>query len=165
MLKEDVINFNKKNVSTGKSPRNYGHTYFAKKDFRPGETVMMGFGKIINHQTSHLSVQIGFHKHFLPTKWTSRYWNHSCNPSCFVKTRDDGFPNLVALKKIKKGEEITFAYWMTEYQWAKNAAENQEKCKCGSKSCKGKILSFSQLSKKDKIKHKEHISKYLHGAI
>src|SRR3989344_7599028 len=102
---KDIIDFNQKNVFTGKSPRNYGHTYFAKRDFRPGETVMMSFGKILDHQTNHLSVQIGFDKHFLPTKWTCRYWNHSCNPNCFVRTRKDGFPNLVALKKIERGEE------------------------------------------------------------
>jgi hypothetical protein len=63
------------------------------------------------------------------------------------------------------GEEITFAYWMTEFKWAKNAAENLLSCKCGSKECNGKIRSFSQLSKKEKNKVTKYISRYLLNAI
>mgnify|MGYP001582859880 CR=1 FL=1 len=93
--------FNRENVNAGLSSKGYGHTYFVKKDFKPGEEVMRGFGKIIDHQTSHISVQVGTKKHYKPEKWTGRYWNHSCDPNTYIKTRSDGFPSLVALKKIK----------------------------------------------------------------
>ncbi len=163
MTKKEVIFLNQKNVCAGTSPKGYGQAYFARKTFNPGDKVMAGINKIIDHQTSHVSVQIGMKRHYKPEKWTGRYWNHSCNPNTCIKTRSDGFPNLIALKKIKKGDEITFAYCMSEFEWIKSADENQIKCKCGEKNCKGKILSFSQLSKREQenLKSKGICSQYL----
>lgn len=168
MLTENgIINFNKQNVYADKSGRGYGFGYFSKKDFRPGDVVIRTFGKIINHQTSHYSLQIDFGRHFIPKKWTGRYLNHSCSPNTFIKTRGDGFPDLIASIKIKRDQEITYAYSMSEYTWSRNTAENYLHCKCGSKKCKGKILSFSQLSKieKKRLIDKKSCSKYLWRSI
>lgn len=164
MTKENEIKeFNESNVYTGLSKKGYGHTYFAKRDFKPGEEIMRGFGKLLDHQTAHCSVTIGIGKHYLPNKWTGRYWNHSCDPDCYMKTRKDGFPSLIALKKIKKDQELNFGYYMTELDWSKGVDELWIKCQCGTKNCKGKILSFSQLSEKEKsnLKSKKLISSYL----
>lgn len=163
LTKNEFINFNKKNVYAGKSNRGYGFSYFSKKDFRLGDIVIRTFGKIINHQTSHYSLQIDFGVHFIPTKWTGRYLNHSCSPNTFIRTRSDGFPNLIAQKKIKRDQEITYAYSMSEHKWSRNTAENYLQCKCGSKKCKGTILSFSQLSRieKKRLINKKLCSKYL----
>src|SRR5690242_10992199 len=102
MDKKKVLEINQKNVFTGISPKGYGRTYFATRNFEPGDLVMIGYGKIINHQTPHSSVQIGINSHYLPEKWTGKYWNHSCDPNTFARTGKDGFPSLIALKKIKK---------------------------------------------------------------
>lgn len=163
MTKKEVLFFNKVNVFIDASPRGYGFSYFAKKDFKPGQEVMRGWGKIIGHQTPHISVQIGTHKHYLPSVWTGRYWNHSCNPNACVKTRPDGFPSLRALKNIRKGDEINYHYSMTEYQWIKDADENHVPCLCGEKNCKKRILAFSQLSKNGqmRLKRERICSKYL----
>lgn len=163
MTKEQIIAFNMKNVYTGKSKNGYGFTYFTRKDFKKGELVMMGFGKIINHQTSHCSVQIGINKHYLPTKWTGKYWNHSCEPNIYIKTRSDEFPNLIALRDIKKDEELSYSYYMTEFMWVKGVDELKVKCGCGSKKCAGKILSYSDLSEKEKIDFRKRmlVSQYL----
>lgn len=163
MVETQAASQNKKNVLVGKSSKSYGFTYFAKKDLKKGEIVMSGLGKIINHQTPHFSVQIGYAKHFLPAKWTGRYWNHSCDPNTYIKNRPDGFPDMVALRNIKKGEEITYGYWMTEFAWIKDAEERRIKCKCRTKKCKNKILSFSGLSTKDRemLKKNKLCSKYL----
>ncbi len=164
MTKKEAEDYNKVNVSTGISPKGYGYTYFAKREFKKDEKIMLGFGRIVDHQTSHSSVQIGPEKHFVPQKWTSKYWNHSCNPNSYVKTEKHGFPALFALRKIKKGEEITYPYWMTEFKWSKNAKENKVSCLCGDKKCRGKILSFSQLPKKEQalLRKKGMVSNYLH---
>jgi len=124
---------------------------------------MCGFGKRIDHQTPHLSVQIGFKRHYLPTSLTGRYWNHSCEPNTFVRTRKDGFPNLIAERAIKEGEEVTFGYYMTEFSWSNQADEKILKCHCGSKKCRGKILSFSQLDKQEQnnLAKMDKISDYL----
>lgn len=149
MTKAECIAFNSKNVETGMSPKHYGHTYFAKKDFQPGDEIMRGHGRIVDHQTAHKSVQIGPHKHYVPTKWTGAYWNHSCDPNAYMRTRLDGFPSLYALKRITRGDEITYAYAMSEYAWSKDADENTIACRCGAKNCKKKIHAFSQLSPKE----------------
>ncbi len=163
MTKKEVENLNQQNTYSKKSERGYGQAYFAKRDFKQGEVVMCGYGKIIDHQTPHLSVQIDFGRFYLPIKTTGRYWNHSCDPNTFVRTRSDGFPNLIAARKIKKGEEITFAYYMTEFSWSKAADESKIKCRCGSKKCRGKILSFSQLSRSEqnRLAKTNKISDYL----
>ena len=120
MYRNTILSFNKRNVYTSRSPKGYGMAYFARKEFKKGDIIMIGFGKVIDHQTAHISVQIGFKKHYIPEKWTGRYWNHSCNPNSCIKTRSSGFPNLIALKKIKKNDEIIFLYAMSEFEWAKN---------------------------------------------
>lgn len=157
MTLQSVVRFGQRNTYLGISDKSYGRTCFAKKNFNIGEVVVMGIGRIIDHQTSKVSIQIGLDKHFLPTKWTGRYWNHSCEPNTYVKTRSDEFPNLVALQRIKCGDEITYSYAMTEYSWCRGAEERVIACKCKSKKCKSKILSFSQLSKSEQktlVKHR-----------
>ncbi len=163
MTENQSEEFNKKNTYIGISKKSYGKTHFANRNFKKGEIVMVGFGKIIDHQTPHISVQIGVNKHYLPKSWTGRYWNHSCSPNTYMNTMVDGFPKLIVSKSIKCGEEITYSYWMSEFKWIKDADESTVKCKCGSKNCRGKILSFSQLSKADrkKIVTKKLCSRYL----
>lgn len=163
MTQEQIIAFNMRNVYTGRSKNGYGFTYFAKRDFKKDELALMGFGKIIDHQTAHCSVQIGTNKHYLPTKWTGKYWNHSCEPNIYVKTRSGGFPNFIALRDIKKDEELSYHYCMTELMWTKGSKELKVKCGCGSKKCAGKILSYSDLSAKEKIDFRKRtlVSRYL----
>lgn len=156
-----VNRYNQKNVSCGKSPKGYGFAYFAIRDIEPGEVVSHGFGRVAHHQTSHFSIQIGPNVHIIPSKWTGKYWNHSCDPNCHVKTRENGFPSLVATRYIKKGEEITYAYYMTEMTWEEVAVENSIKCQCGSARCRGKIFSFLQLSHKEKAASLSYVSVYL----
>lgn len=165
MTQEQITAFNMRNIYTGRSKNGYGFSYFAKRDFKKGELIMMGFGKIIDHQTPHCSVQIGTNKHYIPSKWTGKYWNHSCEPNINVKTRPDGFPNFIALRDIKKDDELSYSYWMTEYAWVKGTDELKVKCGCGSNKCVGRILSYSDLSTEEKIDSKKRslISRYLLG--
>lgn len=154
---------NKKNITVGRSLKGYGRTYRAARAFKKGEVVMHCYGKVIDHQTKHISIQIGSRRHILPGKWGGKYLNHSCEPNTHVRTEADGHPVLVAHRPIKTGEEITFAYYMTEYAWASYTDETYVSCKCGSKKCAGKILSFSQLSpaKQKKLVRSGVVSAYL----
>ena len=145
----ECIAFNIRNVEANLSTKHYGRTYFSKKDFKPGEEIMRGYGRIVDHQTAHKSVQIGPNKHYVPGKWTGAYWNHSCDPNAYMRTRSSGFPSLYALKPIKQGDEITYSYFMSEYTWSKGADENKIVCQCGAKNCKKRIYAFSQLSTKE----------------
>lgn len=54
--------------------------------------------------------------------------NHSCNPNCEYKiTRCKIW--IRALRNIRKGEELTYNYFVTE--------QGRNPCKCGAKNCKG----------------------------
>ncbi|MEK9153033.1 MAG: SET domain-containing protein-lysine N-methyltransferase [Patescibacteria group bacterium] len=166
MEESPIIVFNQKNVYCGRSLKKYGGmAYFANHNFQAGDIVIHGFGKIIDHQAAHLSMEIGFKKHILPKKWTGRYLNHSCDPNCFAHTRSDGFPDIIALRGIKQGEEITYSYFMTELSWSSHVHEKRIPCLCGAKKCFGRILSFSQLTDKQKnnFKKRKVISSYLHN--
>lgn len=160
---EEAISHNKKNVYNKRSPKGYGWSHFANKPFQPGETVVVGFGRIIEHQTGHCSIQIHNSTHIFPTKYTGRYWNHSCNPNCCVRTRNDGMPTLVALREISVNEEITFGYHMTEFSWKKDADENHIECLCGDEKCTGHIRSFSELTQPEKemAYQSKQLSEYL----
>ncbi len=75
-------------------------------------------------------LQIG-DRDFLDLSGNAYFINHSCTPnSAFT-----GEVNLIAIKNIKKGEEITFDYSSTvgkDINWWMN-------CKCGSKNCRKRI--------------------------
>jgi len=67
-------------------------------------------------------------------KWNpARYINHSCDPNCEA-INIDGHIWIQAIKKIKKGEELTYNYGynLDDYE--------DHPCKCGSKNCVGYIL-------------------------
>jgi SET domain-containing protein len=66
-------------------------------------------------------------------KWVSdrvlNYVNHSCSPNSKLILGKK--PYLKSIKKIKKGEEITVNYNLTE------KGNKKIKCNCKSKNCKG----------------------------
>ncbi len=66
--------------------------------------------------------------------------NHSCEPNAGIKNE-----NLVAIKKIKEGEEITYDYSSTWFDGFN--------CKCGSKVCRGHIGDFSGIPKNTQRKY------------
>lgn len=79
------------------------------------------------------------------------FFNHSCEPnSAIIKQHE-----LVAIKEIKKGEEITFDYSATEWtdasfsEWTDPHDKNYQKweivCRCGSSSCRKLIDDFASL--------------------
>lgn len=163
MNEQELLCLNKENVYCAQSPKGYGLTHFAKKDFKCNATVMSGWGKMIGHQTSRFSIQIDLNKHFIPQKWAGKYWNHSCEPNTFVKTRPDGFPDLVARRNIQAHEEITYAYYMTEYKWSDEAEEKFISCRCGAEHCTGSIRSFLQLTHQEQLdlEQDKQLSHYL----
>ena len=55
-----------------------------------------------------------------------RYVNHSCEPNCCTDLKNQCD---IALKDIKKGEEITTDYGEDHFN-------DKIKCNCGSKKCK-----------------------------
>ena len=63
----------------------------------------------------------------------SRLANHSCSPNCEAQNVE-GEIWLVALRDIKRGEEITFDYGYALEHW------KDHPCRCGSENCVGYIV-------------------------
>ena len=129
-----------------------GKGIFANKDFQKGEEVLVFKGSEILEKSGMHTLQIGSAKHLLVAEpW--RYVNHSCNPNCGIKNK----VILVAMKDIKKGEEITFDYAMTEFHF------EAMKCLCDFVNCRGEITGFCNLPDeiRDKYKRLGFISEYL----
>lgn len=106
-----------------------GKGVFANRNFKKGEVVLKwNPQEITKEEAEKLSAK---EKHYL---WCQngqyylmqppeRYLNHSCDSNTKVKNKSD-----VAVRNIKKGEEITSTY-------NKKSSVNF-KCKCGVKNCK-----------------------------
>ena len=79
------------------------------------------------------------------------YINHSCNPNAGIKNRRD----VVAIKNIKKGEEVTFDYSLSEADifW-------HIQCNCRATNCRKTIRSIQFLPEKIFKKEKKYIPPY-----
>ncbi len=114
-----------------KKSKIHGKGVFANKDFKKGEIVVKyNLKKLTKKEFESLPDK---EKHFISREGKDyllflspeRYVNHSCNPNTNSLKECD-----VAVKNIKKGEEITGDYF-------KEAIPNLNmKCNCGSKNCK-----------------------------
>jgi SET domain-containing protein len=64
---------------------------------------------------------------------TARFINHSCSPNCETED-DDRHIWILALRDIKKGEELSYNYGYDLEDYKEHI------CKCGSKNCLGYII-------------------------
>ena len=85
------------------------------------------------------------------TIWESL--NHSCEPNTAII----GTKKIIALRNIKKGEEITIDYSMTDGDllW-----ELEYTCGCKSKNCRKAIHSIQRIPEEAFQKHMPFIPKY-----
>lgn len=138
-----------------------GKGIFAKKDIKKGEIIFIIKGQrkkflIDNKESAKMAgmnwVGIGKNEWIDPQKYC-QYFNHSCDPNSYLK----GKVTVVALKNIKKGEEITFDYSLNESDifW-----KLDRECLCGSKKCRKDIRSIQFLSEEEYKDRKFMIPKY-----
>jgi len=142
------------NVYIG-ATKKYGKSIFAKKDFRKGEVVFIICGPIVKKPTIY-TVPIEYGLYIDPIS-SGKYLCHSCNPSCGIKKRNV----IVAMRNIKRGEEINIDYAMVVPKYDYKLLKQDITCKCGSNNCRGEFGSYEKLSKELKKKYKGFISDYL----
>ena len=75
---------------------------------------------------------------------TARWINHSCDPNCETINIDDHIW-IIAIKDIKKGEEISY-----DYGYSLDDFE-EHPCRCGSENCVGYIVDEKHRAKLKKI--------------
>ena len=78
-------------------------------------------------------------------------FNHSCEPNCGMASAI----KFIAIKDIKKGEELVFDYAFTE------SFKQEFECACGSESCRKTIHPTDWKLPELQKKHSEYFSHYL----
>lgn len=144
-----------------KCNNNY-YSLYSNKDIKKGDVIMAIKDIIYQTIPTKYSVQIDTNKHIEVPKGIEayksetyfwKYLNHNCEPNCFFNV--DSMV-LIALRDIKKDEELNFDYNTTEYDMS-----SPFKCDCKSVNCYGTIKGYKYLSVKQKAALKPYIAKHL----
>ena len=133
-----------------------GEGIFATKPFKTGEIVIIGIiEKVLDKNDSHAS-QIGEHK-FIRHAGLIPKINHSCEPNCGIRINKTGAHDIIAMKDIAVGEEITIDYAMRNY----TIDYFPNKCRCGSEKCRGTITGWKYLPKEIREEYHGFVAPYL----
>jgi SET domain len=107
-------------------------------DFTP-ETVIHPFAaKEISAVPTYLTVQVDDNKHITLSPDFLKNINHSCSPNALF---DTATMQLVCIRDIHAGDEITFFYPSSEWEMTQSFS-----CHCGTKACLGQIDGAYHLS-------------------
>ena len=132
-----------------------GRGVFAIQDIPQGALIAEFFGDVfLSNAASKLpSVMVDHALQIGPTQYVhapnslAEIINHSCDPCAGIHN----FKQVVTIRDVQKGEEITWDYAMTEMSdW------RLDNCLCGSSRCRGTIGSFLDLPNEVK---QEYLSK------
>jgi len=83
----------------------------------------------------------------------ARWINHSCEPNCEAQEGRHGKRvYIVALRDIKRGEELNYDYGLVIDGRITRKLKEQYKCLCGSAKCRGTMLALPPKKKKTKDK-------------
>lgn len=141
----------------------YGKSLFAVKDIPKDEVIADWTGGRIYHAERATDLPDGppdfvrdhaiqFEEHgWIDYEGVGRYLAHSCDPNCGFKGRF----RIVAMRDIKKGEELAFDYAMSEdSDWRMG-------CRCDSKDCRKIIGAYSLLPQEVTERYGDYISSWL----
>ncbi len=120
------------------SPANDQKSLHATVSFAPGDVICTFSAGITQSYATYLTVQTGTHSHITLMPEFLQYINHSCVPNVFFDTTT---MQLICLRALRPGDELTFFYPSTEWEMAQPFV-----CNCGSKKCLQLINGASHLS-------------------
>lgn len=135
-----------------------GGALYADKDFKKGDVIFefLGTPKPIDIADKR-GLQIDENNLLESSSGFDDYLNHSCDPNGYIKFTDKIL--LIAKRKIKQGEELSFNYNTTEYDLLRQGVSFD--CRCGKSCCQNKISGFKHLETREKRRLKNMLSPYL----
>jgi hypothetical protein len=141
----------------GNSPI-HGKGIILNQNVKKDETIFVFTGKevtITSNDWYHgpCNLQVGYAKWIVPKPNSAGiHLNHSCNPTAGVKGKN----TIVAMRPLKKGEEVTIDYALSETYplW-------HMRCHCKSKNCRKVVKPYQDLSTQRMKKYAKYTSKYI----
>lgn len=132
-----------------------GKGSFAPTNIKSGSKIFVFEGELVNRSEIRSRINKGDEnlddplqiddEMFLDLDERSLLINHSCDPNTAIREKVD----LIAIRDIKKGEEITFDYSSTigtNINWTMA-------CNCGSKNCRKEIGNVTTIPKDQLMKY------------
>lgn len=114
------------------------NAFFAQRSYSPGEVIAEFNSSFVLKEPTYLTVQIGVAEHIILQPEHLQYINHSCDPNVFFDTFNR---EIIALKPVADGDEMTFFYPSTEWDMAQPF-----QCYCGCSNCLGEIRGAAHIS-------------------
>jgi len=149
----------------------YGNGVFARQDIKKEELLVMFGGHIISlneekklpakYRDTGIQINDNFVLSSLKTTEITDYFNHSCKPNSGIR----GQIFLVAMRNIKKGEQVVFDYAMCLSNNKKSGFFYKKKCLCGSKKCRRYITGNDWKIPELQKKYKGYFEWYLQKKI
>lgn len=137
-----------------------GKGVFASKNFKKGETILtIDDSHVVTDETQLTKEQHAFDLDYLSDKTVlmqepEKYINHSCDPNTYTRTHN-GVQHVLAMKEIKKDEEITYDYSIN------GDNDGTFVCHCGSKKCRGNYQgNFFKLNKELQIRYLPYLDEW-----
>jgi SET domain len=106
---------------------------------QPGEIISKFHAGITQSYATYLTVQTGVDTHITLQPEFLQYINHSCDPNVFFDTAS---LELICLKPLQPGDELTFFYPSTEWEMSQPFV-----CNCQSINCLQLINGAAHLDK------------------
>lgn len=75
---------------------------------------------------------------------SARWINHSCEPNCETEETDEGRVYIQALRRIRRGEELSYDYCLVVDERLTPTLKRQYQCRCGSPGCRGTMLALKK---------------------
>jgi hypothetical protein len=121
-------------VTIGEGP--HGALLSAAIPIAAGEVVFVLTGEIVD-TASKYTIQLDEHRHVLTHTSPWRFMNHACRPNVRIDAKRR---EMIAIRDVAAGEELTFNYNTTEWDMAAPFP-----CGCGAPDCAGVIRGFRHL--------------------
>ncbi|KAL6754504.1 SET domain protein [Haematococcus lacustris] len=136
-------------------PGTQQNSVFATRKVLAGTVISRFDAKEVTTVPTMYTVQTGENEHIVLQPTLLEYINHSCNPTAFFDTAER---QLVALREIQPGDEVTFNYVSTEFDMA-----TPFDCHCGEEGCFGRISGAAHVpqAQLEKCRLNAHISRML----